>query len=238
MMMSKISRLTALLLSIICVFSLSLNADDGFETNKFTAVQKFYYNLGVEKTKKEYYEKGYSRATQDFSKLLSRYEQRIKELEAGKYLINESKITYPQVYKTKTSDGGYQIHIEAPTVEKEFSTDDLFLVPLRERNVNMVMYDRPKIKYPDNRKDEAFEDSFTIPSMLQDDEIPTKPEDLTNKVYVDIKFKSSNIKKFLDTYNAKYSTSENGYKVEFNNESQKRDFCIKLTGEATCYDLN
>jgi len=221
------------------LLSLNLSAQDsGFEVNKFSSIQKFYYNLGRNRSKQEFYSQGYSDAVRDFKKLLKSYEARIKKLEAGKYLIESGKITYPEVYKTRDSHGGYKIHIEAPVVEREFTAEDLFIVPLVDSN----MARNAKIAYPNEPIEEGngFSDSFFIPSMSNEvrNNVPKTPKEAVKKVYVDIRYKSSSIKEFLDNYNATYSVSDNGYRVEFNSESEKRKFCTDLTGEASCYGLN
>ena len=228
------TKSTILAIAASCCISL-LNAGD-FDTNKFTAMQKFYYELGAKQSAKTNYENGYNRALQDFSKMLKKYEDKIRAIEAGKYLIESSKITYPEVYKTRTSDGGYQIHIETPTVEKEFSANDLFIVPLLDGTKQVGS--KPKnVQYPSTLS--SITDGFSIPSMSgKISNTPVKPRNVTNKVFLDIRYKSSKIKEFLDTYGASYATSDAGYKVEFSNEMEKRKFCQDLTGEPNCYGLN
>jgi len=230
---------TTLLLSLLPIlFTQNVLADNGFETNKFSPIQQFYYNLGENKSKDKYYRLGYSAAVKDVAILLKEYEAKIKRLEAGKFLIESSKIAYPEVYKTRTRDG-YKIHIDAPVIERAFSADDLFLIPLYEGVA--TVYKEKKYTYETASNERPLiSDGFSIPSMSQQkiSTVPTKVKDVKNTIYVDIRHKNSTIKDFLDAYNANYAVSEDGYKVRFNSEAEKRRFCLDLTGEVNCYGLN
>ena len=209
---------------------------DDMGVNKFTPMQKFYYSLGQEQAKNVYYKKGYQDALHDFKDLLKKYKSKMEKLEAGKYLIETGKITYPEVYKTRSAADGYQLHIEAPVVERSFSAEDLFIVPLEDGNKKGRYIKRSPNSYESTSE---ITDGFAIPSLSEEnDSAPVVSKDSGRRVYVDIRHKNSNIREFLDDYNSKYSESDSGFRVEFKSEKEKRKFCTDLTGQANCYGLN
>jgi len=227
----KNKKFLAPLFLILCV---GLHAED-LDVNKFSAMQKFYYELGKEKAKNEYYSRGYYAATLKIKKLLQKYASKINRLEAGKYLIESSKMTFPEVYKTRSKSGEYQIHINPPKIEKTFSAEDLFYIPMvsGSEEARLARYSVQQ----ENEMTDDISDSFFVPSMERSTREVSTPREITNQVFLDIKTKSSTVREFLDSYNSDYSSTESGYRVKFKNEAEKKKFCTDLTGETDCYGL-
>lgn len=91
---------------------------------------KIGYSDGYEKGKKEGYLEGYKRAIEDLRKIYQEKLQEYKEIEAGKILVKEWRISYPRVYQIPTK-GGSKVVIEGCQVIKPY--DDLLeRIPIRE----------------------------------------------------------------------------------------------------------
>jgi hypothetical protein len=192
-------------------------------------MQRFYYEQGFSDASQVSYEKGYHKATQDFKeKVLVNYANRIKAIEAGKYLTKEGKITYPKVFRIKDGSG-YKVHIEAPVVEKEFTEKDLFMLPAIETTITL----------PSSTETSGQEDipanGFAIPSR---DDVKfgrdSAPEVRKERVVAHIPYKNEGIEQAINSNNIDHASTKDGYDLFFSNEAEKNDFCIKITGNQKC----
>lgn len=208
----------------------------GEEINTATMsdMQKFYYNLGKSQGKQEYYLDGYRQAMADYQSILLRWKNDIKGYEAGKYLISESKITYPKVYRVKDESGAYRILIESPVVEKEFTEKDLFMIPLVTNRPSQNKEDRSAQIAANDATGES--DGFMIPD--RDDVTQairdSAPDVMKKRSTVHIPYRNDGIKNAIDSFNIQYTSTKDGYDLYFNNESEKVDFCMKITGNDRC----
>lgn len=226
-------------------------------------MQRFHFDLGVKFAKRKYMKEGYALAISDFKKSLAKYTNRVKAQQASKYLIEEGKITYPEVYRIREGDS-FRIKITAPKVEPSFTAEDLFILPLYKhlKNLDSVSYfakdDAPEIQKPRKTKPSLSKSPTSPTSIHQSHEIVRNPNafglpDLntintkntrlskpnkiqaTNELY--IPYKSSTIEGFLNSYGSKYSETRKGYKVFFSNKKERNRFCTALTGDTSCKEL-
>lgn len=96
---------------------------------------KVGYTDGYEKGVQDGEEKGYKKAVEEFKKVYKEKLQEYKEIEAGKLLLKEYKISYPRVYQIQTSNGS-KVVVEGCRVIQPY--DDLLgKIPFRsEENQN------------------------------------------------------------------------------------------------------
>lgn len=197
-------------------------------------MQRFYYEQGYQDARAKSYEEGYKRAKDEFvNQILPRYANRIKAYEAGKYLMEEGKITYPKVFRYKGKDG-YSVHIEAPVVEKAFDEKDLYMLP----EISISKCETPTaqaVGVPNIDDVDYAQNSFNVP---QRDDVTlsrdSAPEVRKEKVVVHLPYKNEGLVQALDSYNISYSSTKDGYDLYFSNDAEKDDFCVKVTGNAKC----
>lgn len=226
----------AFLLTLFLGFcALGVNAaEQKVDVSGSSEMQKFYYNLGKEEAKKQYYLDGYRQAMSDFEVLLRKYKTKIQAYEAGKYLIRESKITYPKVYRIKDAAGAYKIQIDSPSVEKAFDEHDLFMIPLGMETDNSQQSTK-KQEAPEDSGIKPSSDGFSIPA--RDDVTLNRdsaPEVTRKKATVHIPYRNDGIKAAIDSFNIPYAATKDGYDLFFSTLAEKIDFCMKVTGNAEC----
>jgi len=197
-------------------------------SDDISQMQKFYFELGVKSAKAQYYKKGYEDALNDLKELFKQYRQKLEEYEAGKYLIENAKITYPRIFRVKEGED-YKVVIEKPQVEKKFDENDLFLIPMRNK-------ERERIKKLAQEKFVSAFEMFPYASerLEKDSPLPMNSYAKKDSYVVPVSGKSEELKKFLDTYGYKYAESDNGYKIFFDTKKEKEDFCLKVTGNRNC----
>lgn len=223
-------------LAAVCLFTSSLIFAESSTTDLagLNEMQRFYYEQGYQDSRIKSYEEGYKRAKDEFvNQILPRYANRIKAYEAGKYLIEEGKITYPKVFRYKGKDG-YSVHIEAPIVEKAFDEKDLYMLPEiamskceSQANGSLGGSAGEDVDYTQN--------AFSLPQ--RDDVTLSRdgaPEVRKEKVVVHLPYKNEGLVQALDSYNIPYSSTKDGYDLYFSNDAEKDDFCVKVTGNAKC----
>lgn len=245
---------------IVALFATSLL--HGTEApSDMTQMQKFYYDLGRKSAKAEYIKKGYKLALGDFKRTISKYKEMVKAQEAGKYLLEEGKITYPRIYKIK-ENGTYRIKIEAPKVERTFSAEDLFLVPLYKKydgfggsddTMETVVPTIREVSTPTSSSITPPPPATTIASAPRNPNAfdlpdlnsiagnktarPKTPGRVQDKTTLYIPYKSSTVEGFLSSYGASYSETSKGYRILFSNEREKKRFCLQLSGDETCQSI-
>lgn len=120
-------------LVLLCLLGVAMAQEEEVKSEKkITSLDayKIGYSDGYEKGKKEGYLEGYKKAIEDFRKIYQEKLQEYQEIEAGKLLIKEWRISYPRVYQIPTK-GGSKVVIEGCQVIKPF--DDLLeRIPIRE----------------------------------------------------------------------------------------------------------
>lgn len=267
-MLDKVSqkKIFNLLLFVgICVGSTSLFAESKAYED-MSEMQRFHFDLGVKSAKRKYMKEGYALAISDFKKSLAKYSNKVKAQQASKYLIEEGKITYPEVYRIREGDS-FRIKITAPKVEPSFTAEDLFILPLYKhlKNLDRTSY------FTQDDEDEAGDNTKlshlspkTQPSLLSQSVVPkthdivrnpnafglpdlntinsknprlSKPNKILATNELYIPYKSSTVEGFLNSYGSKYSETRKGYKVFFSNQKERDRFCTALTGDTSCKDL-
>ena len=90
---------------------------------------KVGYTDGYEKGVQDGEERGYKKAVEEFKRIYEQKLQEYKEIEAGKLLLKEYKISYPKVYQIQTSNGS-KVVVEGCRVIQPY--DDLLgKIPFR-----------------------------------------------------------------------------------------------------------
>jgi len=120
-------------LALLCLLGVVMAQEEEVKSEKkITSLDayKIGYSDGYEKGKKEGYLEGYKKAIEDFRKIYQEKLQEYQEIEAGKLLIKEWRISYPRVYQIPTK-GGSKVVIEGCQVIRPY--DDLLeRIPIRE----------------------------------------------------------------------------------------------------------
>jgi len=213
-----------------------------------TQMQKFYYDMGRKSSRGEFVKEGYALALEDFRGMLGKYRKQVAAWEAGKYLIEDGKITYPKVYKIR-ENGAYRVKIMAPKVERTFTPEDLFLLPLLEgRGDSGTLGDSDPYqtdKYSGDiaqaraRGHKKNPNAFGLPrtNEIRKSKRPSSPGAVKSRTTLYIPYKSPSVQNFLEIYNAKYAETKNGYQVRFANKKEKKKFCQELSGDPRCNNL-
>lgn len=212
-----------------------------------TQMQKFYYDMGRKSSRGEHVKEGYALALADFRGMLGKYRKKVAAWEASKYLMEDGKMTYPETYKIR-ENGSYKIKVMAPKIEREFSPEDLFLIPLLEgRGASGIGGDSPygSSSYGDEltsaraRGHSRNPNAFSLPatSGVGKHKRPSSPGAIKSRTTLYIPYKSPSVQNFLEIYNAKYAETKNGYQVRFANKKEKTKFCQELSGDPRCNNL-
>jgi len=223
--------ITATFILTVCIFA----EEKVDNTAHMSELKTFYTSLGEEKGYSRGLTVGYNTAIKDFRKLVRTYRKKIKALEAGKYFSEEGKITHAKIYKIK-KNGVYSIKIKAPVVEQAFTAEDLFIIPLLDGTVNKSF----------DVKDTGIAQAVTFNNSLDLPDIESTHKTIrTNSigsvratVSVEIPYKSSDTKKFLEIFGSDYSETTKGYIVTFADSKEKKKFCIEFTGDKTCEKIS
>lgn len=215
---------------------LSANEKESSSSASNLEIQQFYYKKGYKEAGDKYYKKGYEDALRDVKRALAKFKTRHDAIEASKYLTATGKISYPEVVKIKDGNGGYQIKIIPPRVEKEFSVYDLVEVP--EELPNSGLEQVPLNKK--NNQTKQLDDDGTKNSFYGQDEVAmqgrtgliknAKEVNSENSILVD---KTRKTKEILDVANVAYTENAGQFRVNFVNNAEKDIFC-KGVGEALC----
>lgn len=219
----------------ICVSMNAAETSASVDLAGLNEMQRFYYEQGYQDARAKSFDEGYRQAKDEFTnKILPRYAQRVKAFEAGKYLVEEGKITYPKVFRYRDKNG-YSVHIEAPTVEKSFTEKDLYMLPeITMSHCNTADTQQASLDVASSA-DGYMQNSFDIPAK---DDVTlgrdSAPEVRKEKVVVHIPYKNEGLVQALDSYNINYSSTKDGLDLFFSNDSEKNDFCMKVTGNAKC----
>lgn len=224
---------------LICSFAYAEGNNSGGD---FSEMQNFFKKQGYNEAKKEYYAKGYKKATADMTKILKLYKVRLKAQEAGKYLARKAKVTY-EVYKRRDPlTKNYYMHIVSPSIEEELTPETLAILPdwndyavlLPNRNLVKAayeeMYSKADLSSTDSQmefEDSNINNSFSLPEVGNLEEKITSIE-AKPKPYKATKTKK--VKDLLDSMNLEYSENPTFYHVFFENKTQEKAFCIRFTG--------
>ncbi|MDD4969864.1 MAG: hypothetical protein PHT07_10595 [Paludibacter sp.] len=218
---------------VMCASALSADPTSSIDLAGLNEMQRFYYEQGYQDARAKSFDEGYRQAKEEFiGIILPRYSQRIKALEAGKYLVDDGKITYPKVFRYKDKNG-YSVHIEAPTVEKYFTEKDLYMLP----EISLTKCEAPTAQQAsiDASAELYGQNAFAIPTK---DDVTnnrdTAPETRKEKVVVHLPYKNEGLVQALNSYNINYASTKDGFDLFFSNDAEKNDFCMKVTGNNTC----
>lgn len=240
---------------IVFLLFLSLNFS-ALSAESLRGLKKFYTDLGYKKAEVEGILLGYKMAVKDFKVLVEANEAEIEALQAGKYMVKKGKITYPKIWKVREGDS-YRVKIEAPTVEREFSAEDLYILPL----LNGEGHSFSKKTSTKRKFSQRGGSSDDIISLKES--IPYKPKKNVSNSFQELNLNHINVKKSrpntvsssqkrktlliknksalteetLNAFGLKYSSTSKGYRVTFSGEREMTKFCESLTGDSSCSSL-
>lgn len=208
--------------------------------DEFMQMQKFYYEQGYKEGAKKFYKKG----IEDYQnyiekKVLPDYEARFMAIEATKYLLKESYITFPESYREVTKDGSYKVVIKEPKIERPIRVEELFRMPEKKGAERVSQIDKEfEIKTPTNDNNPSFKNGLKVVDTTKtDEEIPDSVSSIKKQTYLDVSKTKENLN-MIEKLNLKYLDSFSGYKIYFENNTQKAEFCYQLTGDSTCSNIN
>ena len=185
------------------------------------AMTGFFYKKGYKIGYTDGYEAGYKAAINDVLKKLSKYETKMKAIEAGKYLLATGQITYPQVYKVSTPQG-YKIVIIPPKVENTLSLNSLITIPFADNICSYLTKNQNKYSNPN-----AF--SLQNQNSIVNTGIVSVKK-INNQTVLHFP-KTQKIFEILQNSNLPFVENANDYTVYFNNIEQERNFCKNVGGE-------
>jgi len=90
---------------------------------------KFFYDKGFHDGKVEGMRLGYEKAKTEILKKLKSRLSAIKAMEVGKYLSRKHKITAPQIYQIRKTDGSLSVQVKGCRLEGELSPEEIVLLP-------------------------------------------------------------------------------------------------------------
>jgi hypothetical protein len=91
--------------------------------------EAFHYNKGFKDGFEEGKKEGYKLAMRDAKKAISRYKDKIKSYETGKYLSRKGKVTPPRIYQTRGDNGQIKIIVKGCQVRGSLSPTDILKLP-------------------------------------------------------------------------------------------------------------
>lgn len=192
-------------------------------------IQSLYYKKGYKEAGEKYYKKGYEDAVKDLMGQLKKFETRHNAIEATKYLSSTGKISNAEVVKIRDGNGGYQIKILPPKIEKAFTVYDLFMVPENYNNIN-IKDDETK----NNSESMLSETSSKIyekaffgqgESIANKDQLKiVNAKELNKETLAEFK-KNKDNREILEASNLSYTETANSYKVFFMSKQEKNTFC-------------
>ncbi|WP_122872061.1 hypothetical protein [Campylobacter showae] len=238
---------TKLLLFSVCFAGISmLNAADSTELKDLTEMQNFYYQKGYNDASEKFYKAGYEKAVLDLIKQTQKYRSIIDSYEAGKYYMQNNKITFPRVYRTRNAEGQYIIQMEAPEVKEKLSIEDIFILPEIER-VSQANYAINGNSNNNNAMSYGPSDAGAgsqIQQPLYNSILPVNNNSIEATSPISIMKESSQtfpkterIKRVLDASGMKYAETPSGYKTYFKNETDYSTFCKNISGDEKCSNL-
>lgn len=181
--------------------------------------EKFYYDRGFENGWNQGYDLGIQKGIEIAKKVVEKYKDRIRAYEIGKYLIEEKKITYPQIYQIQDpSSGALTIQVTPSHIEQELNIDQIF----------DIFGTIPTIE---QKKDQFLSQSnnsvVLSPRDGNLDSMPRNPSKNSEIIYMNIKKNSQN-EKVLRQANLVYEDHKKVYRVMFFNAKEKKDFCSQF----------
>ena len=212
--MNKKTILTA---GILLMFGFTgLNAFSNNNKN-LKGLADFYYKQGYQAGYKSGYEKGYQDALNYAKQKLQEYALKIKAYEAGKYLIKEDKITYPQVFYIKKPDNSIQIVIKNSQIANEISAGDILYIP--KLNLN----DYSDIYSTANKNSLTVSNAVSLNQLQINPEVP-KISKNTLKVYYLYMPNTQSYKALLNKANVPYAEDGNRLKIIFSSKKNAEEF--------------
>lgn len=233
-----------LLLTTVLGTSVMFGADVGMKD--LTDMQNFYYQKGYNDASEKFYKSGYEQAVMDMLKQAQKYKTLVETYEAGKYYMQNNKITFPRVYRTKNANGQYVIHIDTPEIKEKLSVEDIFVLPELNSysqgsysNSSMISsaLDNEFAMIDANDPANSVNYNYIAPANPNIDSIPaTSPISIMREFGTTFP-KTERIKRILDAGNVKYAELPTEYKAYFRNQTDFNTFCKNTSGDATCQNL-
>lgn len=229
----------------ISLLTTILQAGESKSSDSTIDLQEFYYKKGFKEGSEKFYKKGYEEAIRDIKRNLIAFKIRHEAIEASKYLSVTGKISYPEVIKMKDGNGGYQIRIIPPRVEKEFTVYDLINVPEATDDIvsNIVGDDAAaegkKASSKKNKKSQTAKNNDQQDNAFYDQQEVVKQsgiyqnaKDINDEVIASVP-KDRKTRQILDVANLSFTEGDKDFKIYFKSENEKDEFC-RSVGEKLC----
>lgn len=180
--------------------------------------EKFFYERGYENGWNKGYDLGIQKGIEIAKRVVEKYKDNIKAFEIGKYLIEEKRLTYPQIYQIiDPKSGTLSFEITPSRIENELSIDDIFAkfgtLPTGEQKQEELL-------------------SNLNNSVLLNERDSNTPDlaDSTSGgiIYMNVK-KNFHNESILRKANLVYEEDKKYYRVMFFNPQEKKDFCSKFS---------
>ena len=225
---------------VTSIISTKLCAENNYN-DEFMQMQKFYYEQGYKEAAKKFYQKG----IEDYQKyvlenVLETYKAKFEAIEATKYLVKNGYISYPESYRIY-KDGAYKIVITEPKIEKPLKPEDLFRMPLQNQ-INQELATQNNLN-ENNLNENNLDENKNLNNGLKvvdttdtKEIIPTSVSSIKNKSSLELPKSKENINA-IEKMNLKYLDGYSSYKVYFENNTEKAEFCYLLTGDSSCSSL-
>jgi len=220
---------------ITSIISTKLSAENSYN-DEFMQMQKFYYEQGYKEAAKKFYQKGID----DYQKyvlenVLETYKAKFEAIEATKYLVKNGYISYPESYRIY-KDGAYKIVITEPKIEKPLKPEDLFRMPLSNQKAQDFSTDNSLNENTHNKENNLNNGLKVVDSTDTKEKIPTSINSIKNKSSLELPKNKENLNA-IEKMNLKYLDGYSSYKVYFENNTEKAEFCNLLTGDSSCSSL-
>lgn len=180
--------------------------------------EKFFYERGYENGWNKGYDLGIQKGIEIAKKVIEKYKDNIKAFEIGKYLIEEKKLTYPQIYQIiDPKSGVLSFEITPSRIESELNIDDIFA-----KFGNLPTGEQKQQELSNNLNNSVLLND-------RDSNTPDLPDSTNgNIIYMNVKknFQNENI---LRKANLVYEEDKEYYRVMFFNPQEKKDFCSKFS---------
>ena len=204
---------------ILGIGSVFLLADSSQGNSKnLNELADFYYKEGYQNGYKNGYEKGYAKALNYAKEKLKEYALKIKAYEAGKYLIKEKKITYPEIFYLKNPDNSIKIIIKNSEIEKEIGADDILYIPqLNKKNLENI---NDTVNHPSTT---VVSNAVSLQDIQSNPEVPKLSSKTLNTYYIYMP-NTQSYKALLNKAGLVYTEDGDKLKIIFKNKNNAQSF--------------
>jgi len=202
---------------IIGIGATFLLADSQNNSKNLNELANFYYKQGYQSGYKDGYEKGYAQALNYAKQKIKEYALKIKAYEAGKYLIKEKRITYPEIFYLKNPDNSIKIVIKNSKIEKEIGADDILYIPQLNGN------DLHNINDTVNHQSKTVSNAVSLQDIQSNPEVPKLSSQALNTYYIYMP-NTQSYKAILNQAGLVYTEDGDKLKIIFKDKNNAQSF--------------